>query len=231
MSTKLVFKALPIQSANFEIKSSADGKTATIKGYASTFDNVDLDGDVIRKGAFAESIKGGGRFPMFVNHDHYAIPVGGFDSLKEDDQGLYVEGAINLGHRDGPSLKSAVENNDMPAFSIGFQIPAKGAMWIEEPEEGGPDREIVKANLKEISIVTFPANPAAKIDSVKFDLNSFPHDFESCTDRDVEHYLRDLGFSKSLAVAIATRKFKQSDSVFKPSSVLDLDSIFTIPQR
>ena len=74
----------------------------------------------------------------------------------------------------------------MDALSIGFRIPKGGA---EEKDDGS--RIIKEIDLKEISVVNFPADDAARIAVVKADILKI----ESL--KEVETYLRDLGWSRS----------------------------------
>ena len=46
------------KSVALQIK-SADDQTGTFTGLASVFDNVDYDGDIVRRGAFSKSLGSG----------------------------------------------------------------------------------------------------------------------------------------------------------------------------
>ena len=186
-----------------ELKFSKAG-TGEFEGYASVFDGVDSYQDTIEKGAFAKSIKSGKTIPMFINHDSWAIPAGKYISLKEDDTGLLVVGKIDLNHKDGPSLYSAMKEETMDGLSIGFRIRKGGAY---EDEDTGV-RVITDIDLKEISAVNFPADDAARISMVKSEIETLE------TLKDFELFLRDsANFSKSAATAFVSRirKLKQGD--------------------
>lgn len=66
-----------------------DMKGRRVSGYLSSFDNLDSDGDVIVKGAYAKSIKERKDDIFFLNQHNWKQPHGKFDELTEDDYGLY----------------------------------------------------------------------------------------------------------------------------------------------
>jgi len=78
-----------------EIKFTGDGKQGIFEGYASVFNNTDSDGDIILPGAFKNALTSQSRkVAMFFNHKTWELPVGKWDSLAEDDKGLYVRGQL-----------------------------------------------------------------------------------------------------------------------------------------
>lgn len=174
----------PTSQCNLKFVSEVKGE---FEGYASVFNSDDLVGDTIKKGAFQKSLSGNTP-KMFVNHDHYSIPVGSWVKAFEDDHGLFVHGSINMEHRDGPSAYSAMKRGDMEGLSIGFTM---GRDDYQEKSGGG--RIITNMMLKEVSIVTFPCEPKAIITTVKS-----MEEIESI--RDLERFIRDeFAASKSVA--------------------------------
>jgi len=176
-----------------EIKFDTTEK-GVFEGYASGFNLVDAYKDTIIPGAYTKTIEKGRSIKMFVNHDSREVPVGDWTNLKEDDTGLLVTGKIDLNHKDGTTVHSAMKRGAMDGLSIGFTIPAGGA---KETEEG--IRELSDIDLKEISVVNFPADDSARISAVKFEIEQI----ESF--RDAEAILRDAGYSKSAAKAFVSR--------------------------
>jgi HK97 family phage prohead protease len=173
-----------------ELKFVSDDDTGEFIGYGSIFNSTDKSGDTIRKGTFVDAINK--QMPkMFVNHRHFDIPPGDWLTAKEDDIGLLLEGKIDLNHRDGPSLVSAMKRKAMEGLSTGA---IRSTMQFERKSEGG--RNITKADLKEVSIVTFPMEESATILSVKSEIESIE------TIRDCEMFLRDVGLSRSMAKAL-----------------------------
>ena len=70
---------------------------AGIEGYASLFGQADQGGDVVQKGAYAQSIKAlgiaGQRVKMLWQHDP-SQPIGVWDEVREDARGLWVKGRL-----------------------------------------------------------------------------------------------------------------------------------------
>src|SRR4030095_12295262 len=68
-------------------------------GFGSTFNNVDRQGDIVVRGAFAKSLgehKAAGTSPaVLVGHD-LSMPIGKWTSLREDEKGLAVTGKLTL---------------------------------------------------------------------------------------------------------------------------------------
>jgi HK97 family phage prohead protease len=83
-----------------EIK-DIDGKKGIVTGYFSSFNTLDSDGDVIKPGAFARSIKERGpksmkpRIKHILNHD-WCQPLGRLEVLQEDSKGLYYESQLGM---------------------------------------------------------------------------------------------------------------------------------------
>ena len=174
--------ALQPDLCQLKFDSSEEG---IFEGYASVFNGVDSDNDTILPGAFDKSLESGRKPKMFVNHEQHDIPVGDWVKLEADDRGLWVVGKIDMKHKNGPSLYSALKRGAMDSHSIGFTMSPKD--W--EAKEGfeGDDwatmfgnRNIKNMNLKEISVVSFPADDSARIAGVKSAVKGFdsPKDFE-----------------------------------------------------
>lgn len=208
-----MFTRRDISFEDAEIKLSKSGKSM-FSGYASVFGGVDSYDDTIMKGAYEDLIdmvnKGAARMPkMFCNHRSYEIPVGKWTKMYEDDHGLYMEGEFTKGNPQAEVIKAGMEHGTIDGLSIGFRV---GDYEIVEMQ--GQKLRIIKsvAELPEVSIVTFPADDAARVD-----LSSVKATLEQINDiRDFEAFLRDAGgFSKALAMATASRAkrlFTQSES-------------------
>jgi HK97 family phage prohead protease len=146
----------------------ADKGGRVITGHAAVFGNVDLQGEVIRKGAFAEQLSGQdwkGNIKLLWQHDPkeiIGIPV----ELKEDEVGLFFEAKVSNTIRGNEALE-LIADGAVNTMSIGYDV--KG--WEEDPSllttDGRPVVVLSKLNLWEISPVTFAANPAARILGVK----------------------------------------------------------------
>lgn len=188
----------------FEIEEiRADGDDAgTFKGLASTFGNEDLHGDIIQRGAFKGSIRSPKKIKMLWQHDARNI-VGVWDEMAETDRGLEVTGHLLLDLAQAKEAMILLKEKALDAMSIGFRIPNRNRD-VEFDEDTGK-RIIKKVDLWEISLVTFPANPKARISTVKqlLDDGAFPDV------RTMERWLtREAGFSRSQAQVVVHEGFK-----------------------
>lgn len=142
-----------------------DGKQyGIIRGYASTYGNVDRGNDKVLSGAFKESIeeyKANGRpIKMCYQHSMHDI-IGGYpaDKIRDDSVGLYVEGHINLEVQKGREAYALAKQGVICDMSIGY--------ILEDYQIKQGVRELKKIKLCEISMVGEPMNPEARIMSVK----------------------------------------------------------------
>ena len=155
-------------------------------GYGSVFDVVDSWDDVIVKGAFKNSIEK--KKPIMLWQHDSAEPIGVYESVREDDVGLWLEGKLLLDVEKGREAYVFLKNRIVSGLSIGF-IPLA---WEMEKRNGKQVRVVKDVDLWEVSLVTFPANDKARIGDVK----------SIETVRDVESLLRDAGLSRSDANAV-----------------------------
>ena len=131
-------------------------------GYASLFGEPDLGKDVIERGAFSRSLqeRGVAGIRMLFQHDP-ASPLGHWVTLKEDARGLYVEGQFAPGVSKADEVRRLMKARALDGLSIGFQtVRAK-----RDARTG--IRHILEADLWEISVVTFPMLPSARVSEVK----------------------------------------------------------------
>ena len=187
---------LKTKAISFEIKAIADD--GTFSGYCSVFDVEDSYGDVVKKGAFADSIKAWmdkGKMPPILWQHNRSEVIGVWTKLTEDDHGLYGEGRLLV--KDVARAREAMalmKAGAIDGLSIGYQVQK----WSFNEDDSV--LELLVIDLKEVSIVTFPANEDSLIDSIKSTLEKG----EMPTLPEFEKFLRDAGgFSKSQATAIA----------------------------
>ena len=126
-------------------------------GYASLFGVPDLGRDVVAPGAFAASLRarGASGVRMLWQHDP-AEPVGRWLSLTEDARGLRVTGQLNLAVQRARELDALLREGALDGLSIGFRTVRA------QPQRGGL-RRLHSLDLWEISLVTFPLQPGARI--------------------------------------------------------------------
>jgi len=182
-------------AARLEIKAAGDD--GVFEGYGSVFDQVDSYSETVARGAFAESLKdhaAAGTLPALLWQHNPAQPIGVYTEMREDEKGLYVKGQLTLETQMGRDAHALLKAGALNGLSIGF-MPVK---WEDNSDTN--IRKLVQIDLWEVSLVTFPANERARVESVKSSL-------EGCESlKDVERQLRDsLGVSQDEATAIVGR--------------------------
>lgn len=190
-----------------ELKFAQDEGSMRFSGYGAVFNNVDLGGDKVMPGAFAETLaqhKAAGTMPaMLLEHGAKAggpvLPVGVWEGMSEDYHGLKVEGRL-ADTQLGREAYTLMKMGAMQGLSIGYRVTELGRPAMQDSAR----RVIKAARLGEVSIVASPMNTAAKVLSVK-------SADEIMTIRDLEHSLRDAGYSKSDAVRICARFQAKAD--------------------
>lgn len=128
----------------------------TITGMAWPFGTPDRVGDMISKGAFADAVL---PLPMLFGHDPRQ-PIGVWESATETDTGLEVRGRLLV--EDvvrAREIHALVKSGAITGLSIGFRT------LKQAPRRGG--RTISSLDLAEISLVTTPAHPGARVRSAK----------------------------------------------------------------
>ena len=132
------------------------------EGYASVFDVADLGGDVVMPGAFAQSLRksGAGGVKLLWQHDGKQ-PIGAWESLVEDARGLKARGRLNLAVARAREAHALMKQGALDGLSIGFR-PVR----VTRDRASGL-RRIHALELIEISLVTFPMLPQARVQSVK----------------------------------------------------------------
>lgn len=211
----MAIKRKTIDLQNVSLKFASDG-AGTFSGYASVFGGVDSYNDTIMPGAYKSMIQkisdGAARMPkMFINHKSWELPVGKWTKMYEDEKGLLVEGELTPGNPDAAIVKAAMQHETIDGLSIGYMLSSDDVEFINKEDS---TIRVIKnvSELVEVSIVTFPADDAARVDlsSVKSALDCIH------TIKEFEDFLREAaGFSKSLATATASRAkriFTQSES-------------------
>lgn len=183
------------KDCHFEVK--AVQEDGFFSGYASVFGNEDSDGDIVIKGAFAETIadwQARGKMPPVLWNHKTDEPIGVYTLLKEDEKGLYVEGRLLV--KDvvrAREIHALMKAGAVDGMSIGYST-------VEYNYDKETDiTELLKLKLWENSIVVFPANDLSRVEAVKSKLQAG----ELPTLPEFEKFLREAGFSKSQATAIA----------------------------
>ncbi len=132
---------------------------AEISGYASLFGKTDQGGDVVSKGAYGAALKGlkskGRTVKMLWQHDP-AQPIGVWDEIREDDKGLWVKGRILLDVAKGREAAALIGAGAIDGLSIGYRT-------IRATKDNNGGRVLSELELWEVSLVTFPMLPDARV--------------------------------------------------------------------
>jgi HK97 family phage prohead protease len=130
-----------------------------IRGYASVFGVRDRGGDVVMPGAYGAALErlteGGGRIKMLWQHDP-AEPIGVWDRIEEDGHGLKVEGHLLNDVARGREAAALLAAGAVDGLSIGYRT-----LRAEKLPGGG--RKLIELELWEVSLVTFPMLPVARV--------------------------------------------------------------------
>lgn len=173
----------------------------TFSGYGSVFGNVDSYKEIVAPGAFKSSLaeikSAGDPLPVLWQHNPEQ-PIGGYTDLAEDERGLKVSGFllkddVSLAREAYALMKARV----VKGLSIGYYVRKS------DYDEKTSVRTLSELDLREISVVTFPANEEAQIENVKSALQHMLKAGDLPNIRMFEDFLREAGFSKSQATAIA----------------------------
>ncbi len=126
-------------------------------GYAAIFGRPDRGGDVVRAGAFAASLRRGARaVPLLWQHAP-ARPIGRIEYLKEDRRGLRVIGRLSAGAA-GREAAALLQEGTVSGLSFGYRVRAA---------EGEGPRELTELELVEVSLVSLPMQPKARVHAVE----------------------------------------------------------------
>ena len=117
-----------------------------LAGYAAIFDAPDRGGDIVRKGAFARAATAG--LPLLWQHDT-ARRIGFVESLSEDERGLRVIAQID---DDAAPVRAGT------GLSFGYRVRRM---------ESRTYRELTDLDLIEVSVVTHPMQPLARVLAVE----------------------------------------------------------------
>ncbi len=133
-------------------------RTGEFAGYAALFHRRDAGGDIILPGAFARSLRrrGAAGVRMLWQHDPKR-PLGVWRVIREDARGLYVRGRLVLDTALGRDVAALIAAGAVDGLSIGFRLVRF------QRDRARRARLLKEIDLWEISLVTFPMQPAARL--------------------------------------------------------------------
>lgn len=141
--------------------------------YPSTFTREpDSYGDVVAKGAFANSImqwkESGNSLPGLFGHrsddpDYY---VASALEMDEDDHGWRVKGKFDLDDPKAKKVYSLVKNRNLPELSFGYKVVDEAEVTLEDGRKANELREV---KVLEFSFLPagWAANPDTSVVAVK----------------------------------------------------------------
>lgn len=140
-------------------------KVGIIEGLASTYGNVDLGGDTVKKGAFKQTLKHkGGKVKLFADHGWDMKTFMGIAFLEDSEEGLRMKAEMPLDASDVRDnfikVKFAMDNGEDMGLSIGYET-------IKAKYLADGTRELSELSLFEVSVTPFPMDTHAKILSAR----------------------------------------------------------------
>jgi Escherichia/Staphylococcus phage prohead protease len=180
--------------SRFEIKNI--GATGVFSGYGSVYGNIDHGESVMMPGCFADSLsahQAKSTMPAMLWQHRSSEPIGAYTRMSESDRGLYVEGQLAMKTIEGQRAHELLKMKAISGLSVGFLTRE------DSFDHKTGVRSVNKADLWEISLVTFPMNDQARVDQVK----SIP-EFDGISD--FERFLRDTAnLSRTEAGAVVAK--------------------------
>jgi len=203
---QIIFKQAPMGELI-----DADEKAGVVKGYASIFNNIDSDNDIIRNGAYKKTLsESGSRVKYLYQHD-MEKPIGKMLSMREDEKGLMFEAEI---------AKTTLGKDVMELIRAGISTEnSVGIMPVRKEMNGEGQREIYEVRLFEVSAVTLAANDEAKI--LDYKGNYDPTKVLDRYDR-VAKLIRKGNISDELGFALESEIYKLKtlfDSITQPTDI------------
>ncbi|MEV8043560.1 HK97 family phage prohead protease [Streptomyces griseoluteus] len=178
-ATRELERSAPFQLVRAEGDEEGDGRT--LSGYAALFGTpTEINSwegaftETIRKGAFKKTIREQTPVMQFDHGRHPligSIPIGAIAELREDDQGLYVEGRLTDNWLMQP-VRDAIAEKSVNGMSFRFEVVREewrdvngklvkpeevyDLLWM--PGDRGPlQRELIELKCRELGPVVFPA--------------------------------------------------------------------------
>ncbi|WP_422073663.1 HK97 family phage prohead protease [Tranquillimonas rosea] len=153
------------EESGLERKFCAAGGAVTMRegceiaGYASLFGVRDQGGDTVIPGAYVAALKRlaarGGKVKMLWQHDP-AQPIGVWEDVREDAHGLHVRGRLLDDVARAREAAALIAAGAIDGLSIGYRT-------VRATKDAGGRRSLTELDLWEVSLVTFPMLPEARL--------------------------------------------------------------------
>lgn len=164
-------------------KTAEVGDDGTFSGYGSVFGVVDSYGDIVLPGAFSASLAAhaaAGTHPVGLWQHDEKHPILAWTEMREDDHGLFCRGRLILEVEKARETHALMKAGVLNGLSIGYMLTASAFATADDvvtkygididPDAlppGAQFRMIEDVDLVEVSVVTFPACAAARVETVK----------------------------------------------------------------
>ena len=155
---------IEIREVEFRLAEEA----GTITGLAVPFNEPTDIGGAYREQFAPGSIRNAENVKIFYGHDHQDLPIGRVISGRETDKGFEITAKLTAGVQRADETLALMRDGVLNKFSVGF-------MPVEQTREGDlVTRTLV--DLKEVSVVPFPAYSGAEITQVREEQETEPSD-------------------------------------------------------
>ena len=155
---------MDIKHMSCALRVKALGGDGIFTGYASVFGELDQQNEIVAAGAFGRTLskwRRQNRAPALLWMHDPTQPIGIWQSIREDASGLMVEGRLALRTQKGGEAYELLKLGALTGLSIGYRVVSS---QIDAKRKA---RILTDVDLFEISLVTFPANEAARVSEVK----------------------------------------------------------------
>lgn len=187
ISFEAAAKNNPMNSIKFktiqDCKIKAEGEDFIIEGYASVFNVIDSDNDIVEPGAFTKTLSEmKDRICLCYQHD-LQNPIGKMIELKEDSYGLWFQSRISDAE---PGVKQKIKENILKEFSIGYSVMRYEQQNVDNAR---PIMHLKELKLWEISLVTLASNEYANLQAIKsvFGIDTIEEEFDKLIINEKNH--------------------------------------------
>lgn len=142
-----------------------DAGAGTFEALVSVFGNVDLAGDRVVKGAFADTLKAweakSAKIPVIFSHqwDNIDAHIGQVDEAKETDQGLQVKAQLDMEDPFAAKVFKLMQRGTLKEFSFAYDV-------VDQKLQNGAN-ELLKLDLIEVGPTLKGMNPDTELLAVK----------------------------------------------------------------
>lgn len=163
-----------MRTKSFEMVVDQEHDGGELVAYASTFDREpDTAGDVVRRGAFAETLaewkESGAFIPLLFGHrmDDPRMNLGRVVAAEEDDRGLLIRAEFDSDNEIAQYVRKLVCEGRLAKMSFAYDVLDEAPIVLPD---GRKANELRKLKLHEVSLVPVPANSHADVLDVKSSL-------------------------------------------------------------